>query len=84
MEFHSMCVGEEVFGPVSKEENAAFDKRKFERCMTGEQLGEPVSLMLTSSNLDEGLEIESLSELLTEFMQAMSLTHNCLSVDKKG
>ena len=43
----------------------------------------PVSLTLTSLNETESLEISSIQELLTEFMTAMSLTHNCIVVDKK-
>lgn len=58
MEFHSMCVGEEVFAP--NQLNNVFDRVKFENCITGKELAKPVSLMLSSSNLDEGMEIESI------------------------
>ena len=73
-----MCVGQEILGP----EGDNFNMRNFEKSINGQNLGEPVQLMLRSINQSEDLQIESQSELLTEFMTAMSLTHNCITVEK--
>ena len=80
MEFHSMCVGEEIFGPESFD--GAFDMGRLQNCLKGQSGFMAVQLTIESSNQTEELLIESERDLLTEFMTAMSLTHNCIAVDK--
>lgn len=58
MEFHSMCVGQEVFGPT---QSKAFDKHRFEGCLTDTIPLKPISLRLTSPSNDEVIEFESMS-----------------------
>ena len=43
MTFHSMCVGQEVFGPNEREK---FDNDKFESCITNQRMFKSVKLHL--------------------------------------
>ena len=47
MDFHSMCVGQETFGPT---EESNFDKRKFEDCISGHSEHLPIEILLESQN----------------------------------
>ena len=80
MEFHSMCVGSEIFSP----KEVPFDQRKFEDCMFGRYEPSKVNLRLFSQDSSVQMTFMSMQDLLTEFMVAMSLTHDCLAVEKNG
>ena len=52
--------------------------------MIGKHEPHKVNLRLFSQDSSQQMTFSSLQDLLTEFMVAMSLTHDCLAVEKNG
>ena len=99
MEFYSMCVGHIEFGqvdafpypvpniagePHQAQSRQEFDMDKVFEYLQGRAVPDnEVRLLLRSENQRIVLPILSMQELMQEFLTAISLNHECISVEKK-